>query len=284
MVIILLIRQKNHCKLKGNIKTMEQEKWFYEQNFLMPFVAETKEDAIKQLGNLLLENGFVKESFVPAVIAREKEFATGLPTNDIGVAIPHTDAHHVTKQAIAVGLLSDPVKFCVMGDPFDSEIDVQLILMLAVPNKEKVMTVLTQVMEIIQNPTFLKTMAEQKNREELVAMLDKQLNAGIIPETKSEEHPKETSLGTLEVTEVINHPVGLHARPATLFVKAASKYSSEINLVCNGRQANAKSILGVLSLGANQGCEITIQADGADAKEALLELQELIASNFGGID
>jgi len=263
---------------------MEQEKWFYEQNFLMPVVAKTKEEAIKQLGDLLLSNGFVKESFVPAVINREKEFATGLPTSVIGVAIPHTDAHHVIKQSIAVGLLPEPVKFCIMGDPFDTETDVSLILMLAVPNKENVMTVLKQVMGIIQNPNFLKTMAEGNDRGELVTILDKQLNAGIIAEEEIKKPQKALSSSAVEVTEVINHPVGLHARPATLFVKTASKYDSKISILCKGREANAKSILGVLSLGANQGCEITIQAEGVDAEEALKELQELVASNFGGVD
>ncbi len=261
---------------------MEQTKWFYEENLLMPLEAKTKEEAIEKLGNLLLKNGFVKESYVLAVVAREKEFATGLPTGEIGVAIPHTDSHHVLKQAVAVGLLPESVKFCEMGDPFDTEVDVRLIFMLAVPDKDKVMTMLKQVMAIIQNRDFLQLIAQTTERSKIAEIMDQRLNAGIVTVDTDEKQP-EKSDGALEVKVTIEHPVGLHARPATLFVKAAKQYNSDITVFCEGRKGNAKSILKVLSLGANQGCEITIRAEGDDAQEALNELKELVASNFGGV-
>jgi len=261
---------------------MEQTRWFHEENLLMPLEAKTKEEAIEKLGNLLLKNGFVKESYVPAVVAREQEFATGLPTGDIGVAIPHTDSHHVLKQAVAVGVLPEAVQFCEMGDPFDTEVDVRLIFMLAVPDKDKVMTMLKQVMSIIQNPGFLKSIAQTTDRSEMVALMDNRLNAGAVTSAEEEKQTKK-SADVLEIKITIEHPVGLHARPASLFVKAAKKYQSEITVFCEGRKGNAKSILKVLSLGANQGSEIIIQAEGEDAQDALNELQELVTSNFGGV-
>ena len=166
---------------------MEQTKWFYEENLLMPLEAQTKEEAIEKLGNLLLKNGFVKESYVPAVVAREKEFATGLPTGEIGVAIPHTDSHHVLKQAVAVGLLPESVKFCEMGDPFDTEVDVRLMFMLAVPDKDKVMVMLKQVMAIIQNPDFLKSIAQTSDRSKIAEIMDERLNAGVVAAAKDEK-------------------------------------------------------------------------------------------------
>jgi len=87
----------------------------------------------------------------------------------------------------------------------------------------------------------------------------------------------------VETLIVVTHEVGLHARPASLFVKAAKKFGAEItvrNLTGGGRTANAKSIIGVLALGVLQGHQIQIQANGADAEAAIANLQELVESNF----
>lgn len=62
---------------------------------------------------------------------------------------------------------------------------------------------------------------------------------------------------------------GIHARPATLLVQAASKFNSDTNLEYNGKSVNLKSIMGVMSLGVGQGADVTITADGDDAKEAI---------------
>lgn len=62
---------------------------------------------------------------------------------------------------------------------------------------------------------------------------------------------------------------GIHARPATLLVQAASKFNSDINLEYNGKSVNLKSIMGVMSLGVGQSADVTITADGDDAKEAI---------------
>ncbi len=83
-----------------------------------------------------------------------------------------------------------------------------------------------------------------------------------------------------QITIVVEHEVGLHARPATLFVKKASGFESEILVTHGDRTANAKSILNVLTLGAHQGAEITIDANGPDAEEALSALEKLVESNF----
>jgi phosphocarrier protein len=84
----------------------------------------------------------------------------------------------------------------------------------------------------------------------------------------------------LETTLTINHEVGLHARPATLFVKIAQGFQAEITLEKGDQQANAKSILGILALGVSQGETVTLRANGLDEEEAIEALQELVASNF----
>lgn len=86
-----------------------------------------------------------------------------------------------------------------------------------------------------------------------------------------------------EISLRVEHPVGLHARPAALFVQTAKQFKSNIKVRHGDKEADAKSILGVLTLGANQGAVVTIQAEGEDAEEALKAIKELFESNFGGV-
>ena len=79
---------------------------------------------------------------------------------------------------------------------------------------------------------------------------------------------------------VISNQVGLHARPATFFIQKANEYKASICVEKDDRRVNAKSLLGVLSLGIVKGTGITIIADGADEEEAVAALSALIASDF----
>ena len=78
----------------------------------------------------------------------------------------------------------------------------------------------------------------------------------------------------------VNNAVGLHARPATFFIQRANSFKSSIWVEKDDRRVNAKSLLGVLSLGIVKGTDITIVADGADEEEALKTLISVIESNF----
>lgn len=79
---------------------------------------------------------------------------------------------------------------------------------------------------------------------------------------------------------VIQNQVGLHARPATFFIQKANNFKSSIWVSKDERKVNAKSLLGVLSLGIIKGTTITITAEGEDEAEAIENLVELINSNF----
>ena len=80
---------------------------------------------------------------------------------------------------------------------------------------------------------------------------------------------------------VVNNQVGLHARPATFFIQKANEFKSAIWVEKDERRVNAKSLLGVLSLGITKGTTITLLADGSDEKEAVAALSELVSGNFG---
>ena len=86
-----------------------------------------------------------------------------------------------------------------------------------------------------------------------------------------------------EITLTVHHEVGLHARPAALFVRTAKQFSSTIKVTHGEREANAKSILSVLTLGVDQGAVITLHAEGEDADQSLEALEALVEDNFGGV-
>ncbi len=83
-----------------------------------------------------------------------------------------------------------------------------------------------------------------------------------------------------EFKYVITDPEGIHARPAGEFVKAASKFESEVNITKDGRTVSAKKIFGVMGLAAKQGQEITITVNGSDEDTAAAELEAFLKNNL----
>ena len=79
----------------------------------------------------------------------------------------------------------------------------------------------------------------------------------------------------------VQNQIGLHARPATFFIQKANEFKSSIWVEVEERRVNAKSLLGVLSLGIVKGTEITLIANGPDEEEAVEALAALLASDFG---
>lgn len=86
---------------------------------------------------------------------------------------------------------------------------------------------------------------------------------------------------TFSVT--INNPVGLHARPASVLVKTAKSFSSDITIYKDAKRANATSILSVLSLGANHGSNLIFEIAGQDEEEALSTLKQVAEEYLGAI-
>ena len=81
-----------------------------------------------------------------------------------------------------------------------------------------------------------------------------------------------------EIT-IVNR-LGLHARPAAMFVRIASRYRSEVWVEKEGEQINGKSIMGLMMLAAGQGSKLTIRCEGADADKVMEDLEELIRQKF----
>ena len=79
---------------------------------------------------------------------------------------------------------------------------------------------------------------------------------------------------------VIQNEQGLHARPAEMFARMALKFESRIDVIRGDRRVDGKSIIDLLTMGATQGTELTVEAEGSDAAEAVEALAELVQSGF----
>ena len=79
----------------------------------------------------------------------------------------------------------------------------------------------------------------------------------------------------------IKNKLGLHARPAALFVQTANRFGCEIEVTKDGETVNGKSIMGIMTLAVGVGMSIDVKAIGADAADAMAALESLVETNFG---
>lgn len=135
----------------------------------------TFEDVMKEVGGVLIKEGYAKESYIEALIKREKEFPTGLDINGVGVAIPHTDVSHVNEAATAIAVLNKPVKFIQMGTD-DEPVDVSLVFMLAVVNPSAHIDHLNRILSIIQDTEVLKQLLEVKDKQQIINIIKEKEN------------------------------------------------------------------------------------------------------------
>jgi PTS system galactitol-specific IIA component len=116
---------------------------------------KTDKEVLSEIADNLYDKGYVKEGYKQAILEREAEFPTGIFTGGINVAIPHADVNFVNQASIAVGILDEPVKFHVMDEP-ENEIDVNLIIMLALKEAHGHIEMLQKVVSLIQNQESIK--------------------------------------------------------------------------------------------------------------------------------
>lgn len=79
----------------------------------------------------------------------------------------------------------------------------------------------------------------------------------------------------------IRNELGLHARPAALFVQTANRFKCDVRVTKESEEVNGKSIMGIMTLAAGKGTVITVRATGDDAEAAVREIAQLVENNFG---
>ncbi|NGQ96032.1 PTS sugar transporter subunit IIA [Brevibacillus sp. SYP-B805] len=127
-------------------------------------------DLLHQLGDVLIQTGAVTSAYIEAVCERERTFPTGLLLEEINVAIPHADPHHVIKPAIAMGVVKESVPFGNMADP-QMSIPVQVVFLLAPDKSERQLVLLEQVMALIQDQGQMKRIMEAQEAEGVLRVL-----------------------------------------------------------------------------------------------------------------
>lgn len=145
--------------------------FFDEKISLFQIEAETKEEALEKLSAELYNNNFVKEGFYSAILAREKEFPTGLPTIPYGVAIPHTEVQYIKKPQIAFASLKKPVIFKAMGNA-EEDVEVSIIFMLALNKAEDQLEMLQKLVAVFQKEYLIEELAKCSNKEQYERVLN----------------------------------------------------------------------------------------------------------------
>lgn len=115
---------------------------------------DSADELIDVLAGALQKRGLVRDSFARAVRKREATSPTGLPLARRKVAVPHADPEHVIAPGVAVATLARPVAFGEMGNP-QSHLNVEVVLMLALRDRDSVQKELVRLVETFQNPDFV---------------------------------------------------------------------------------------------------------------------------------
>lgn len=124
-------------------------------------------EALRFLSTKLWEKGYVKKDYEKAILDREKDYPTALPSIDVKIAIPHADHKLVNKASLAVGVLKNPVEFRSMDDP-DKKLNVSIIIMLALSEPHGHIEMLQKIVKLIQNSELLKQIVKASSDEEIL--------------------------------------------------------------------------------------------------------------------
>lgn len=214
--------------------------------------SQSQDEAIDFVGGELVRRGVVAPAYVASMKRREETVSTYLGN---GVALPHGtfDAKdEIAGTAIIVAQYPD-------GVDWNGE-TAHLVIGLAAVGDDHVQ-VLSQLADVLQD-------------EELCAQLWKTDDADFVFETlTSSDDDEETT-----TTVIITNPAGLHARPAAAVVEIAKSSEADIHITKGGKSVSAKSILGVLSLGAATGDSVTVTASGDGATEAVDMITQIMTT------
>jgi phosphocarrier protein FPr len=226
--------------------------------------AANKAEAIREAGMLLVSSEYIREGYIESMMGREKVANTFLGN---GISIPHglpKDRELILRTGISVVQVPNGVEW----NP--GEI-VYLVVGIAARSDEHI-EVLANLTNVLGDDALVQQLAKTENAADIVGAL-----------TKSHEAQAASSAAKAELADFSNSvevtvqdKLGLHARPATLFVEIAKQFESEIHVRHGEKVANGKSMGSLLKLGVKEGSLLKIMAQGDDADAALKTLQEAV--------
>lgn len=145
------------------------------EHIQMDMHAVDAEDAIRKLTIPFIRTGHVVHEFADDVWEREQTFPTGLPTQPLAVAIPHADPDHVNKSGVCIGVLRSPISFAQMGTDGSTVLDVHVVFLLAIKEKEKQVEMIQQLMTLIQSPSLVEGLSKAGNASAAMALIQNTL-------------------------------------------------------------------------------------------------------------
>lgn len=128
------------------------------------------EEAIRFGGKLLYEKGYVEERYIESVLEREKVYPTGLPTDPVPIAIPHTNSDCVIKSSMCMMILDEPLKFYQMGD-LETPVMAKIVMMLAVGSAEGHLEFLSELLTILSEYSLLEQISQTPSADEIYDIL-----------------------------------------------------------------------------------------------------------------
>ena len=145
------------------------------ENILIKLEAETKEEVIRIMVDLLVKNNYVKPEYYDILISREEQYPTGLPTEGIQVAIPHGISEgSVLKPAVALATLAKKIKFRNMADK-DEELLIGIVFLFGLPGEHELAEELNKVMSIFSEGELLSRVYESTSKDGIVELMNKLL-------------------------------------------------------------------------------------------------------------
>ncbi len=228
--------------------------------------AANKQEAIRQVGQLLVDSGYIDPGYTNSMLGREEVANTYLGN---GIAIPHglqKDRDLIKQTGISVV----QVPAGVTWNPGETAL---LVVGIAAKSDEHI--------EVLRRLT--RVLGDQEQVARLTQTTDpRDIIEALTGERPAAPPPKQVEADYANFFDaVVLNKTGLHARPAATFVDLAKRFKSSIKVRHDSTVANGKSLLSLLQLGAENGAAIRVSAEGPDAEAALNTLQKAIASGLG---
>jgi PTS system galactitol-specific IIA component len=141
-----------------------------ENHIILNLKVDKKEDAIREIVTQMVKTGHVLETYYDDVMEREAVYPTGLPTDDVGVAIPHANSSHVLKPGVGLAVVQTPVEFGNMADPKEN-IRVKIIFLLANKNADDQLGDLQRFMKLFSQNELLMNISHANNKRDIIDMI-----------------------------------------------------------------------------------------------------------------
>jgi multiphosphoryl transfer protein len=223
-------------------------------------MAHSKEDAIRQVGELLAARGCIQPGYIDSMLARETQANTYLGNS---IAIPHGQPAK-RDLIVTTGIAVLQVPAGVEWNPGEV---VRLVVGIAAKSDEH-LQILTNLTHVLDDPAAVQALVDTDDARVICdRLIGKSAPSG--PGLDTEGFDQFVDL-------TINAPTGLHARPATVFADLAKSFSAEVRVRYGDQVANGKSLMSLLKLGVERDGVVRVLAKGSDATQALSALQRAV--------